>query len=702
MVAVGDKLGGRYFITKAEGKLAPGDFLEVRDAQANIFYAQVLATKAMTSPEVTALAREVASVSPMPTLFLPDEVTQDPSGVPFAIFSRAPAAPLLDDLRMYESGGSKERRALTFRAFTGAFGVLAEDLGKAGGSRSVHGAIGAQHLGATGRDATLKLELRGFGIDAAARIQGRQERPAPRVDAAALFLTLHDLLDKTWSLPEGPALVKWNLLLACARAGDHPALQTTTALSRFLRDVLYDAESARESPAARAAASLAADPAPSAPPAARASAAPPRRVDLRALFEANRRAFIGGAIAFGVVAIAGVALTLTDGPSTAPPPPPSRAVARADGGAAEALPACVSESLPAPTSADLAPDGDLFDAVCAGSSLRLFSTSGANVVHAARDARRGARFADAVTLVTDGRNGGADALAVGATPWVAWRHERRFSVGRAGESTTPVTATAELPGSWRGAWLLSVTERQAWVATTLDRPEGSLVVAVRLPIDQGGDTLRVYSLGEGTIDAVIPGDTASLLVRRTQGRRHDFTCITATTAVLPVLAQPGAPDAADAGPPMGAIPEVSLQRTAAFTVEAERVTASPKGVGRNSDARSFLLTEGADGGGAVTLLTYPPQGSPVGQVLVPRGTGVGLGANGRGEAVAVVTEASATLLFTRVEGEAPSRERTPLRGVTRARVIPCGDEPWVAFATTEPARVAALPLVCLSRRALAR
>lgn len=697
MVAVGDKLGGRYFITKAEGKLTPGEFLEVRDAQANVFYAQVLSTKSMTQPEVAALAREVASVSPMPTLFLPDEVTQDPSGVPFAIFSRAPSAPLLDDLRMYESGGSRERRALTFRAFTSAFSVLAEDLGKAGGSRSVHGAIAAPHLGATGRDATLKLELRGFGVDAAGRIQAKQERPVPRVDAAALFLTAHDLLDKTGSLPEGPALVKWNLLLACARAGDHPALQTTTALSRFLRDVLADAESARESPAARAAASLAADPAPTPSP---APAPPPRRVDLRAWFDEHRRAVVGGAIAAGVIGLAGVALTLTDGPPAVPTPPSARPAGRADGGAAEALPACVSESIPAPTSTDLAPDGELFDAVCAGASLRLFSTSGADVLHAARDARRGARFADVVTLVTGGRTGGADALAVGATPWVAWRHERRFSVGRAGESTTPVTASAELPGSWRGAWLLSVTERQAWVATTLDRPEGSLVVAMRLPIDQGGDTLRVYSLGEGTIDAVIPGDTASLLVRRTQGRRHDFTCITATTAVLPVLALPGAPD--DAGPPMGAIPEVSLQRTAAFTVEAERVTASPNGVGRNSDARSFLLTEGADGVGAVTLLTYPPQGSPVGQALVPRGSGVGLGANGHGEAVAVVTEGPSTLLFTRVEGEAPTRERTALRGVTRAMVLTCGDEPWVAFTASSPARVAALPLVCLSRRALAR
>jgi hypothetical protein len=699
MVAVGDKLGGRYFITKAEAKLSPGEFLEVRDAQANVFYAQVLGTKPMSQPEVTALAREVASVSPMPTLFLPDEVTQDPTGVPFAIFSRAPAAPLLDDLRMYESGGSKERRALTFRALTTAFGLLAEELGRAGGSRSVHGAIAANHVGATGRDDTLKLELRGFGIDAAARLQARQERPAPRVDAAAIFLTLHDLLHKTGSLPpEGAALVKWNLLLACARAGDHPALQTTTALSRFLRDVLADAEKVREAPTARHATAPAEASSP--PPAASPVPPPPRRFDPRAWFDDHRRAAIGGAIGIGVLALAGVAASMMDDAPAVTTPPPAVPAAARDGGA-EALPACVGESLPAPASAELAPDGDLFESVCAGASLRLFSSSGANLMHAAREARRGARFGDAVTLVTGGRTGGADALGVGAASWVAWRQGQRFSVGRVGDDATPVIASAEVPGSWRDAWLLSVTERQAWVASTLDRPDGSLVVAIRLPIDQGGDTLRVYALGPGTIEAVIPGETASLLVRRTQGRSHEFTCITATTAVLPVLAQHDAPDAGDASP-MGTIPEVSLQRTPVFTAEGERVAAAPVGVGRVGAPRTFLLTEGAEGVGAVTLLTYPPQGSPVAQVLVRRGSGVGLGANGRGEPVAVVGEGPATLLFTRGDAEAPVRERIPLRGVLQAQVVTCGGEPWLAYASATPARVAALPLVCLSRRALAR
>jgi len=698
MVAVGDKLGGRYFVTKVDAKLAPGAFLEVRDAQSNVFYAQMLGAKAMAPGEVSALAREVASVSPMPTLFLPDEVTQDPAGVPFAVFGKAPADPLVDDLRLYESGGSKQRRAQTFRALTNAFAALADDLARGGGARSTHGAIAAPHLGAHGRDDTLRLELQGFGLDAAARIQARQERPTPRADAAGLFLTLHDLLTRTQSLPEGPALVKWNLLVTCARAGDHPALQHTAATGRFLRDVPAEVEATRENAPPRANAappevSATASPAPAATPAAR----PKASFDLRAWVDDHRRAVIGGAAGLGLVAVAGVASTLMDGPTAAPPAPPARPATRRPA-AADALPACTGESLQSPAAADLAPDGDAFESVCVDGSLRLVASGGANLTFAARSARRASRFAEPSSLVTGGRTEGGAAVAAGGHVWVAWRHERAVHVARA--EAADGALVAELPGAWRGAWLLTAGEHGAWVAATLERPEGPLAVAILLPGGATPEAPRAFALGEGAIEAAVPGDAASLLLRKTQGRRHELSAITVTTSVLPVLAQAPSSDGGAAGAPaLATVPDVSLQRTAAFTVEADRVSVAPTGVGRVGEARSFLVTEGE--AGAVTLVTYPPQGAPAAERLTTHGAGLGLGANGRGEPVAVVAEGPLVALYTHAAGEAPARE--PLRGLTRARVLACGDEPWLAFTAGAPTpRVAAVPLACVSRRALAR
>jgi len=224
---------------------------------------------------------------------------------------------------------------------------------------------------------------------------------------------------------------------------------------------------------------------------------------------------------------------------------------------------------------------------------------------------------------------------------------------------------------------------------------------IRLSGAASPEAPQVFALGEGTIEAAIVGENASLLLRRSQGRRHELSVVTATTTVLPVLAQTPGGDSDDAAVRVATVPDVALQRTVAVTVEAERVRIAPTGVGRVGEARSFLVTEGDVG--TVTLVTFPAQGPAVTERLSLRGTGIGLGLNGRNEPVAVLTEGDLSILYTRVAEGAPLREALPLRGLTRARVLPCGDEPWLAFATgTASLPVAAVPLACVSRRALPR
>jgi hypothetical protein len=732
MVAVGDKLGGRYFVTKVDTKAGVGSFVEIRDVQSNVLHAQLLGAKPLSAADITALARELAAVAPMPTLHLPDEVLQDAAGIPFAVFSRGPTDLLTDDLRLYESAGSKQRRWQTLKAFVTAFATLADELARAGGgARSAHGAIGGQHLGAAGRDDTLRLELRGFGVEPAARIPAKLERPSPRADAAALFLTLHELLERTQSLPEGAAAGKWNLMVTCARAGDHPALQHVGTLGRFLRDVLVEAEKSRDAPARAPAAP--AEPAAAAPtgapspraPAARAPAPAAPRPDLRAWIEANRNAVVGANLA-AVAAV--VAWSLREEPRRPRPRPPSSEAAAATAtGGGEATSSCARESPAAPSAAELSSDVVAFDATCVGGSLRIVTARGDGLTHAARAARRGAHFEDpaALTFAAAVRDAGAataalgdaaapawpegrraepgTALAAADGPWFAWRDAARFTAAplRGGGDATPLAG--DFGATWRGAWLLSARAGSAWIASTAETDATPSAFALRLSQADPPETPRRFLLGDGEVVAAIPGDSATLLLRRVRGRAQDFSCVTVSTAALPVIASTP-PPAADSPPdadPVATVPASGLQRTPVITLEAERITVTPVGLGRPGAVRTFLVTEGDHG--AVSVLSFPSQGTPVIERLTADGSALALGTNGRGEVIAAVSEGAATALYTLTPGEPPTREALALQGVTRARLVSCGDEPWLAFATSAPSpRVAALPLECAMGRSPAR
>jgi hypothetical protein len=737
MVAIGDKLGGRYFVTKLEDKPAVGSLFEVRDAQGTVFHAQLLHAGSITQSELNALAREVASVPHSPALALPDEITQAPSGEPFALYAKAPPKPLAGELAVLVSGGNPDRRLAAQRTLMRAFATLAEEYDKAVGARSAHGAISLQTLGVVERGDDLKLALSGFGLEATARIAGKKERPAAKADPSALVLMLHEALSKCMALPEGTAQVKWSIVQSCARAGDHPALQSAAALAKFLRDLVWEIEQAARAPTP----SMKPPPDKNAP---KPVEAPPTRGAQKAPADATS-APAGGAswaaknrntLIFAGVGLVGVAaLTLFGGddlPSGAVPlvpsaPAPSQQPQAAAPGAAAApgvaaAGACGAEPIEPPTTVEIAGAASFLDGLCTtdASSLRLVTASGAALTSVERPARRGGAFAGAPRAWTDRMAEPGSMLTTATGNWVAWRPSAGapFAITRLGAAPAemPLAAGPWTGGAFHGAFLLDVTETAAWVASTLDTPQGPQAVAVRLSWGAASEApVTVYRLSAGSVVAVIPSSPAQLLVRTTRDRQHTFSSITASVSVIPVLAVGGAPDDAGAAPALREVPEVSLQRTASFVVEADAVDAAPYGVAPPNAPRYYMLTAGRapDAGscsgarcvaeGVVSLVAFPSTGDASPQVLTERGRGVDLALNGGDQPIAVACESASCALYTRVGIDVPTAEPLSLRDFSIARLVRCGADAWLAFGTAaNPAHVGALPLPCVSRRPASR
>lgn len=730
MVAIGDKLGGRYFVTKLEDKPTVGSLFEVRDAQGTVFHAQLLHAGSITQSELNALAREVASVPHSPALALPDEITQAPSGEPFALYAKAPPKPLASELAVLVSGGNADRRLAAQRTLMRAFATLAEEYDKAVGARSAHGAITLQTIGVAERGDDLKLALSGFGLEATARIAGKKERPPVKADPSALVLTLHEALSKCMAVPEGTAQVKWSIVQSCARAGDHPALQSAAALAKFLRDLVWEIEQAARAPAP----SMKPPPDKSAPkpveaPPARGAPKTPTEAPTAApgpsrWAAANRNTLIFAG--FGLVAVAALLVFSGDDlPEGAARPGEAPAAAAPGAPPAPGAPgpagACGNEPVDTPATVEVAGAAAFLDGLCTtdASSLRIVTASGAALTSVERPARRGGAFAGATRAWTDRMVEPGSMLTTATGNWIAWRPTTGapFAITRLGAAPAemPLSAAPWTGGAFHGAYLLEVSDSTAWVASTLDTPQGPQAVAVRLTWGAAGEApMTVYRLSAGTVVSVIPSSPAQLLVRTTRERQHTFSSITASVSVIPVLAV-GAADDGGVGAPLREVPEVSLQRTATFVVEADAVEAAPYGVAPPNAPRYYMLTAGhtPDAGsctgarcaaeGVVSLVAFPSTGDASPQVLTEHGRGVDLALNGGGQPIAVACEAASCALYTRAGIDAPTGEPLSLRELPIARLVRCGADAWLAFGTaTNPAHVGALPLACVARRSASR
>jgi hypothetical protein len=238
VIPVGEKLGGRYFVLSLIDPTRVDVLHEVRDAQGTVSYAQCLLGAPLPSPAFEALRGELAAIPASRLYRRPDEVVRSALGVPAAIFRQAHPPLLAERLATLFAGDVEARRRAALRTLVGWFAPLAEELNNLHAVGVVHGAITVDRLHLVDDRGTDRLGLSGFGVEAAPRLAGSKPRPSPRADFAGLALAFQAAMERTGARPDGAAVVRWEMIRNCARAGDHPALQSGLALANAIRQLV--------------------------------------------------------------------------------------------------------------------------------------------------------------------------------------------------------------------------------------------------------------------------------------------------------------------------------------------------------------------------------------------------------------------------------------------------------------------------------
>lgn len=653
MVAVGEKLGDRHFITAVTDTSA-GSTVEVRDAQGTQFRGQILHARAVSQAEFDAIVEKIKQVPARLHFHLPDLVLQTAHGEPVALYGGDPWLPLTSRLLSMFTGGIDDRRRAAMRTLQTLFVALAEALHEMHDAGAVHGAITLDRLMVHEDRGTERLVLGGFGLGAAVEVTTKQAIKR-RADLAALVLALDAAMERVHTRPEGGALVRWEMLRNCAKAGDHPSLEHGRALAAALRQLTEELRrpsgvtAAVGGPPARPSGTTPAvggppmrpsgvtaavgarplraptpsgevpvtpgaptlrpptptavpKPSPLPPPAAAttsAQSAPggpmgftvPPPTDSRE--GSRRRAMVLGGASLCVLVVAGAVVALSrSGHGARDDALPGMLRTRVS-----STPGCAEESVASPPSAPWSAPLDESALACvgAGPTLALFGRAGSSLSAALRPATRGARYLDRSLSLSDRVRELGTALSTDRGAWIAWRPTEgaAFAAARVDESVHPaaITTPAWESAGFEGASLLKAGDAGVWVASTLKRAEGPLAMVVFLST-AGGDPITVYRVAEGSVAAVIPGDPATLLLHRRDGTSHELRAATVPLAALPGLSSAGAVagDAgAPAGPPMRVVSDAAIARGAAWSTRGASLAVAPTGAGDATSTRSFLV-----------------------------------------------------------------------------------------------------------------
>ncbi len=686
-VAVGEKLGGRYFIVRPIPVVQPGTFVEVRDVQGAVVSATFLGDKPLAPATMESVRAEISLVPTLPGFFLPDAVFLSTSELPAAVFLRAiPPALSTHFPSLAVAGVSSARRLLLT-----AFARLAEDLASAHAAKATHGAIALPFVLVSRSDKDLALTLTGFGVEAARRTGSAHPKPTVRTDLAALVLTLRDALHATHAEPDGAALARWAVLTNCARGGDHAALSSGQALAQHLREYLPPEPPRRMAPSV----------VPKTDATAAAPILAPVETPRRRFTVASRRPLVvvmGGSLTL-VAAVALVVGYVHKG---------SHATAVRTAPTHSAHAACGPESMSNPLGIDPQTPVDQVDALCAedGTQTVAVARAGHTVVGFARTTVRGGVLAwGPVTLAENVQELGTVAETP-TGPWIALRTSGRSAFAITEVSALPRTRPFAVGGwseaGFHGAYLLNMSLSDAAVATTMRTPGGPVAVVFRA--EATGDT-RSYKIADGEVLAAEAGDPAALLIG-THGpggtTLQVYTVPVSSLAILASLQSSADGGGSDGGAPtdrrLALLPSVSVQRSSAFVVPDAAVTAAPYGFGHRY---LVTVTAAGDSDGVVSLVSLPGlgHGQPERRALASHGRGMDLAPRGDHGVVALVTEDGTVSEYLLDAAGAGATAELTLPGVEHARTVSCGADTWVTYATSQPrVHIASVPLPCVSDR----
>lgn len=696
MIEVGAKLGGKYFVTERQDRIVVGARFEVRTSQGVVRWAQWLHDGALNAGQVAQLQAELAAIPAHPLFRAVEEVVTSPRGIPAAIYSQPLPKPISHVTAGLSVASQESRRLPALRALFGWIAALADALNVLHAARATHGDISLPHLGAVGDGESAQVVLSGFGVEPARRAARAGATPTPRGDLNALVLLLHRLMEQLGAQLTGAALVRWDVLRNCARAGDHTALSSGSILAKSLRDLLHDEEAMH-----RAKTAVPKSPPAGATPSSPAAASPgadPRR----------RRVILKGALAL----VATAALAATIGAY-------GRSVASRGGRSQTALAAanCGDEPMRPPVGVALAVAPASIEGACRDDGTLVVTARGADGLFAAdRPARRGEAFRAAPARVTDNASEHS-VLEEPQGPWVAWRQASGAAFGAARLRGEP-EPRALSQGAWRaerfrGVWILRVEAETLWLASNLVTAGVERAVVLRLP-SGSSEAPEAFGVGEGAVVAAIGGQPATLLMRE----GASLYALSVPTNALRVLASgqtAGDAGAASADAAVEAsdvsvrtVPRESLRRSEPWRGGGRWVFAAPAGLAVPGGARLFAATrgdaalpEGCVGPpcayrGEVFALSFVDRGPPQATRLASSGraSSITVGPDGtRWVAGVGAREEDLALWAVRADGVPVEHTLDGQGGPTS--LTSCGDERWVAHAEPGPRpRLVASPLPC--------
>lgn len=739
MIEVGESLGNRYKVAKAPEELRLGAVFELSDRGVALVLGQVLAEEAVPPAMVQEVRGDLTVVPAMPTILKPRDIALTARGVPVGVLERPGLVRLRDRLAALPP----EQKAGLATTLLRATATIASDLAMIHQSGQVHGAI---HVGALLCNSVGEVTgalLTGFGVTSFARRLGKlAKEPSARGDLVDLLGALHDLFLVAGVQPDGGAAAKWTLLRHAAQHGEHPALASGNALATQLNEIASIAvadERPRPSrmPTMNAPSRRPGTPidvptagtgrANTLPPTSRRTLPPSGRgsvsVGARAEPPRPRRwrfsvgILVGGLAVIGLLGSAAAYFiwdARTNVGSGRLVQPRRAVVARA---------ACVGEPAEGPTSMELAAAPAEFDAVCGEGRLLVAARSGTQLQLAQRGGARGQRFSEPLR-VGDGVVELGTLLPGTGAAWVSWRNGVGAPFAFARIDAHGATVTQVPLQGWdnvavRGAALLHVDARSAWLVTTVIADAGSHAVLVEAGLGER-PRLATWFLDRGVAVAHTAGPNPTVLMDLGAAGGHQLTAVSLDLAALGALPTQGTTVRGADLPPAAPNRPAAVSRSGPLSVDGEVLVASAHGVTSGGGARAFLVTTGGPrpaescvapnrcvAPGDVFVLSFPASGTGQAVRVAQHAWGEDLRV-AEGERVEAITRAAgpsdAPQSFRTSTGVDLARgEVSPGRsldasGTPRARLVACGEDVWVVQDASASARVSATPLTCIERR----